>query len=181
MRTGPLLVTAALLLALTGCVPTNAHPSGSPSASATPVFASDAEALAAAEKAYAAYLKVSDEIANDGGKNPGRLSGLATGTLLSDDLSGFRSFADKGWHSVGQTKLTKTVLQSAAFGEKGQGTVMVYLCEDVSGVDVVDQSGASVVSSARPQLQQFQVVLDVVHSNLIPSDREPWTGASICG
>ena len=180
MRTGPLLATAALLLALAGCVPTGGHPSASPSATATPVFASDAEALAAAEKAYAAYLKVSDEVAHDGGKDAERLQGLARGTLLSDDLDGFKSFASKGWHSVGDTKLTKTVLQSVDLGTGGEGSLTVYLCEDVSGVDVVDQNGASVVSAGRPELQQFQVELDSVHSKLIPSGREPWTGTDIC-
>jgi hypothetical protein len=180
MRTAPLFVMGALLLALAGCVPTDAHPTAPPHSSASPVFASDAEALAAAEKAYAAYLKVSDEIANDGGKDADRLKGLATGTLLSDDMSGFASFTAKGWHSVGETKLTKAVLQSADVAPGGQGTVVVYLCEDVSGVDVLDQSGVSVVSTGRPELQQFQVTLDLMRSRLIPSEREPWTGSSIC-
>jgi len=180
MRTGSLVVAATLLLALAGCVPVDSKPSTSPSASATPVFASDAEALAAAEKAYAAYLKVSDQIANDGGKDPKRLDGLATGSLLSDDLEGFKSFAGKQWHSIGETRLTRTVLQSADLKRGGQGAVVVYLCEDVSGVDVVDRNGTSVVTAGRPELQQFQVELDLVGSKLIPSDREPWTGSSIC-
>ncbi|MBW4033634.1 MAG: hypothetical protein HIU88_13400, partial [Acidobacteria bacterium] len=59
MRTGRLTLAVAMLLALVGCVPTGQHAASSPTASLTPVFASDAEALAAAEKAYAAYLKVS--------------------------------------------------------------------------------------------------------------------------
>ena len=182
MRTGPLLATAALLLALAGCVPTGTGGSASPTASATPVFASDAEALAAAEKAYAAYLTVSDQIANDGGKDPERLDGLAVGTLLSDDQDGFRSFVQKGWHSIGTTELTKTVLQSADLGAEvsSEGAVTVYLCEDVSRVDVVDVNGVSVVSAARPGQQQFQVTLDLVQSRLIPSEREPWTGSGIC-
>ncbi len=182
MRTGPFLVAAALLLALAGCVPTGTGGSPSPSASATPVFASDAEALAAAEKAYAAYLTVSDQIANDGGKDPERLDGLALRTLLSDDRYGFQSFADKGWHSVGTTTLTKTILQSTDLGTEAtnQGAVTVYLCEDVSGVDVVDMNGVSVVSAGRPKQQQFQVSFDLVQSRLIPSEREPWAGSSIC-
>jgi len=181
MRISPLLVTVALLLALAGCVPSDPHPSTSPSASATPVFASDAEALAAAEKAYAAYLKVSDQVANDGGKNPERLKSVATGSLLSDDLAGFASFLEKRWHSIGKTDLTKTVLQSADLTHGGEGAVVVYICEDVAGVDVVDQNGASVVSAERPELQQFQVTFDLVHSQLTPSAREPWTGTNTCG
>jgi len=181
MRTGPVLVTATLLLVLTGCVPPSGHPSMSPSESATPVFSSNAEALAAAEKAYAAYLKVSDEIANDGGKDPKRLDGLATGSLLSDDLAGFASFAAKRWHSVGASQLTNTILQSANLEPDGKGTVIVYLCEDVSGVDVLDENDVSVISAGRPKLQQFQVQLEVSRSKLIPSEREPWTGSGICG
>lgn len=180
MRTGYALVTATLLLALAGCVPADLHGSPSPHASATPVFASDAEALAAAEKAYAAYLKVSDEIANDGGKDSERLEVLATGSLLSDDLAGFESFAAKRWHSVGATKLTRAVLQSVDRAPDGKATIIVYLCEDVSGVDVVDENGRSVISSGRPNLQQFQVQFETVRSKLIPSEREPWTGSPIC-
>jgi hypothetical protein len=61
---------AAVALALAGCVqpPSRVIPTSTPSAA--PVFASDAAALAAAKKAYVAYLAVSDAVANDGGKNP---------------------------------------------------------------------------------------------------------------
>src|SRR3954462_13593979 len=80
MRTAPLLATAALLLALAGCVPTDSHPTSWPHPSATPVFASDAEALAAAEKAYAAYEAAVDRslqsISVDG------LDAVATGDAL---------------------------------------------------------------------------------------------------
>jgi hypothetical protein len=182
MRTGSLLVTAALLLALTGCVPTGT-PSASPSATATPVFASDAEALAAAEKAYAAYLKVSDEIAQDGGKDPERINAVSTGALTKDDLAGFATFSAKGWRSVGLSKIRSIVLQSADLGSTSSAmdVVTTYVCEDVSGVDVLDSDGASVVSSSRPDRQEFEVTFNLVESSLLPSGRVPWTGSSICG
>jgi hypothetical protein len=181
MRSGPLVVAAALLLALVGCVPTGT-PSASPRPTATPVFASDAEALAAAEKAYAAYLKVSDEIANDGGKDPERITAVSTGTLTQDDLAGFESFSTKGWHSVGQSRVQSLTLQSADTHVTGAAVdvVAVYLCENVSAVDVVDSTGVSVVSASRPDFQQFEITFDLVKSTLLPSDREPWTGPSIC-
>ncbi|MEP6843257.1 MAG: hypothetical protein ABJA11_07030, partial [Pseudolysinimonas sp.] len=106
MRTGPFLVAALLLLALGGCVPTGTHVSDSPSASATPVFASDAEALAAAEKAYAAYLKVSDQILNEGGEDPTRLLGVATSSAYDTESKGYSSARDRGWHSVGTSRFT---------------------------------------------------------------------------
>ena len=146
------------------------------------MFASDAEALAAAEKAYAAYLKVSDEVAQGGGHDADRLIGLAAGNLLTDDRSGFQTFVAKGWRSVGSTKLTNIELQSADL-KAGPGTpaaVVTYLCEDVSGVDVLDASGASVVSPQRPNEQQFQVTFDLSASKLIPSEREPWAASGIC-
>ncbi|HWU47090.1 MAG TPA: hypothetical protein VN133_10080, partial [Humibacter sp.] len=55
-------VLGALLLGgvLAGCTPSAPKPTHSPTASRTPMFASDEEALKAATDAYAAYLKMSD-------------------------------------------------------------------------------------------------------------------------
>ncbi|HEX3679638.1 MAG TPA: hypothetical protein VHU90_07950, partial [Galbitalea sp.] len=61
-----ILVAVTAMLVLAGCVqpPPPVIPTSGPSAA--PVFASDAAALAAAKKAYLAYLAVSDQILIDG-------------------------------------------------------------------------------------------------------------------
>ncbi|MES1170616.1 MAG: hypothetical protein ABUL47_08010, partial [Leifsonia sp.] len=80
MRTGPVLAAAVLLAVLAGCVPTGT-PTKSPRATATPVFASDAEALAAAEKAYAAYESAVDRSLQTSSAEG--LDAVATGDALS--------------------------------------------------------------------------------------------------
>ena len=115
MRTGPVILTVAVLFALAGCVPSDSQPSAAPSPSATPVFASDAEALAAAEKAYAAYLKVSDEIANDGGKDPDRIDAdCRAGSSADRRLRGSQgSFQNAGLHTTGADEVFDRSLQSS--------------------------------------------------------------------
>ncbi|HEU0205628.1 MAG TPA: hypothetical protein VFQ74_02915, partial [Pseudolysinimonas sp.] len=105
MRTGSLLVTAALLVALAGCVPTNAHPSESPSATATPVFASDAEALAAAENAYAAYQAAVDKSLQTSSLEG--LDSVATGDALETARSSVDTFQKEGRTQRGDSKVRK--------------------------------------------------------------------------
>lgn len=181
MRIGPALLAAAVLLALAGCVPSAAPSTAEPSASATPVFASDAEALAAAEKAYAAYQEVSDQIGADGGSEPERLIGLVTGKLKQSDLIGYQKLRTEKWHVVGSTKVSAATLQSADLSSAAaKDAVFVYLCLDVSGVDVLDIAGNSVVSATRPSSQAFLVSFDRLGKKLLPSSRNSWTGPATC-
>ncbi|MDQ1582169.1 MAG: hypothetical protein QOF36_223, partial [Microbacteriaceae bacterium] len=55
-----------IVITLAGCA-TSASPMPTPSAVHSPLFASDEEALKAATDAYAAYLAMSDTIAQEGG------------------------------------------------------------------------------------------------------------------
>jgi hypothetical protein len=179
MRTGSLLVTAALLLALTGCVPTGT-PSASPSATATPVFASDAEALAAAEKAYAAYVNTSDQILIDGGSHPERLKPLVSATLYAEELKGFQLTATNGWHSTGGTTYDHFSLE-AYNPDDQKALVVAYVCSDVSHVDVFDSNGASVVSPGREERTPFEATFSLQGSSkLVLASDELWTGGGVC-
>jgi len=180
MRTGSLVVAATLLLALAGCVPVDSKPSATPSASATPVFASDAEALAAAEKAYAAYVHVSDQILIDGGAHPERLKPITSATLYADELKGFQLTAKNGWHSTGGTTYDHFSLEKYNPRDPSE-LVVAYVCSDVSHVDVVDSAGTSVVSPDRPERTPFEVTfaLEETEKLVIASD-EVWTGGGVC-
>jgi hypothetical protein len=180
MRTGSLLVTAALLLALAGCVPADPHPSASPSASATPVFASDAEALAAAEKAYAAYVRISDQILIDGGAHPERLKAITSAALYAEELKGFQLTAKNGWHSTGGTTYDHFSMQAYQPGDLGS-IIVAYVCSDVSHVDVLDSTGSSVVSPTRPERTPFSVTFAIEANNkLVIASDDVWTGGGVC-
>ncbi len=63
-------------VALAGCVPDDVSPSTSATESPSPVFATDDEALAAAEAAYTAYLSASDAMLASGGTNTSAMASV---------------------------------------------------------------------------------------------------------
>jgi len=173
----------AVALVLVGCVPTTSPTSPAPRPSTTPVFATDAEALAAATKAYAAYVRVSDEILADGGNNPERIEQVASGEALDGALAGYSDFRQRGLHSVGDSKVGHVSLQKfSPESVSGKNLVTIYACLDVEGVDVLDQTGTSVVSTQRPPRQTFQVSVDWRESKqqLFVTSRNPWVSGGIC-
>jgi hypothetical protein len=181
MRTRPALLAVAVLLALAGCVPSESQPTAAPSASATPVFASDADALAAAEKAYAAYLKVSDELAHGGWHDLGLLEGRVRGTALSNDKKSAASFASSGLVQRGETTFDSTRLESVDEHGDGRVGVTVYLCVDVSAVDVVSADGTSVVPATRRERVPLEVDIDNLESSgLEVSRNDIWSGSDFC-
>jgi hypothetical protein len=189
IRARSVVVTAALstvlsaALMLTGCVRTSAPDPVSPTPRATPVFANEAEALAAATAAYAAYVKVSDEILADGGKNPERIEQVAKGAALRAALSGYKKFRTEELRSVGLSKIDHVTIQRfSGSSANGEDLVSIYACLDVSSVEVLDKSGASVVSPQRPARQPFQVSedWDKVKQLLVVSSREPWADGEVC-
>lgn len=179
MRIGSLLLTVGVLLALAGCTPPGSPPSVSPTPSATAVFASDADALKAAEAAYAAYQAVSDQILIDGGADPERLKSVATNKVYESELQGFKETSAKGWHSTGGTTFDHFSLESYDPGRLGE-IVVVYVCSDVSKVGVVDSQGTSVVSLSRPNRTAFEVTFALRGQNLVVSSNDVWTGGGVC-
>ena len=181
MRTGRLILAVAILLALAGCAPAGQQAASSPTARATPVFASDAEALAAAEKAYAAYLKVSDQIANDGGKNPEKVSEYVTADRLQSELAGSELYRSRGIRTVGLTRISNTRLEQVT--SVGTSTsVTISLCWDASSVQVIDSSGTNVTPEDRVDRQTLEVhfVTAQSRSTLVLESDEPWSGHSFC-
>lgn len=177
-----LAVFAVTLLGLTACLGSDPTLVPDPEPTTTPVFASDEEALAAAEEAYAAYIAVSDQILIDGGTNPERLLEVATQEVYDSELEGFERRSQEGLRSVGHTIIASTKLQThESAGELV--LVVLYVCIDVSGVDVVDAAGASVVSPGRPTKLPFEATFDVDDQSaatLILSGHEFWEGANFC-
>lgn len=175
-------VVAALAVAavgaLTGCVPGKPAVTPAPtSTSGSPVFASDEEALAAAEEAYRAYTRISDQILNEGGVGPERILDVASGEFGEQESVGLAEFASNGWKSTGSSDVTNFVAQSVNLD--GSPVVIAYVCVDVSAVNVVDSTGISVVSATRPDTQAFEVTFDGATS-LLPIAREVWSGGGVC-
>jgi hypothetical protein len=168
----------AVALLLSGCVPTPTPPSSTPKPTATPVFASEAEALAAATKAYAAYVRVSDEIFIDGGINADRLKVVATGKQLETNIDGFADAQSKNYKSSGGTTFDHVALQSY-LPHHVDSLVTIYVCDDVSSVRVFNSSGESVVSETRPDRAGYQATFSfsaMSPNHLLLSEKAPWEG-----
>jgi hypothetical protein len=166
---------AVILMAMTGCVDPSPPVTPSPTPSATPVFASEEEALAAAEAAYREYLAVSDAILQDGGVNGERIAPLVTPDELEDTLDGFRSFEDLQRRSVGATKF-----DSMTIARLDDAFLDVYVCLDVGQVRILDQNGADVTVLDRQERLPLQVGFERSGRSLLVARSESWTGDNFC-
>lgn len=172
-------IVMASTLVMGGCVdPVGVAPTPIATPSPTfssPVFASDEEALAAAEAAYAEYLAMSDLIAQEGGVNPERIVDVAVDDLVEISVDGAREFQLLGYRTVGTSTFRDVQLQSVD-EISTHLIVTVYLCNDISNVDVLDASGESVVPESRANTTRLRVELIATPPDfdLRVSTREPW-------
>jgi len=156
-------VVLALGLLVAGCTksqppqPTPTPSSATQSATASPtatttIPASEAAAIARAR----GYVAMLDTLSSNPKANLDELSTVARGRaadkwrqIILDDRSA-------GQRQTGTTKLT---LLSAKAGASDQQWV-VAMCLDVSGVDVVDRDGKSVVAKNRPDRVRDVLTID---------------------
>lgn len=165
-----MLVVASV--ALVGCVPGD-QPAPSPTPTETAVFASEEEALAAAEEVYGNYLATLDAIFEDGGENPERLLEFASEEVFEQEAPGFELFQSQGLTGIGSARFTMTI-QSY----EPSGSVAAYVCDDISTTDVVDQTGTSVVPLDRVSRYSNEVRLSGAPLKVV--SRMPWTGTDVC-
>ncbi|TFB83804.1 hypothetical protein E3O44_18345 [Cryobacterium algoricola] len=168
------------LLALSGCAPSPpiAPESASPTADA-PAFASDAEALEAARTAYAAFAAMSTSVGHDGGKSPERMADVAAGDALTYELHSLQDLANRAVKGTGEFSFDSMTLQSA---DLKSGTVVTYICLDVSRADVVDASGSSTLPPDRPTRYPLEVTfsLDASKDRLLVTKSDSWPGTNFC-
>lgn len=158
------LATAALLLtAMTACADSRKDPelSGSPAPSLTaPTTApatppSDQEiASEAASRLVRTYYAVRDELRQDPKAPLDKLATIAISTELSAQQNLFKRERKGGLHQVGATKIATLTVQTVNLDNSNPKagkvpTVQVDVCYDVTGVDILDRKGQSVVSPDR--------------------------------
>ena len=172
-----------LLLPVTACA---AEPSPAPTSApptAAPIFATDEEALAAAEEAYANYLSTYDASWADGDGSLDDYLALTVGEAHQTDEQSYAEWDSKNWRPIGTTKFDSIRLQSRSQDESGIWHIQTYLCIDVSDGDVVDSSGASVARPDRPLRLPLEVSFVTVSrssAELKISESEVWSGTNFC-
>ena len=177
MRVKPLILIPIVAVALAACsTQATTKPETTQAATEKPLFATDEQALAAAQAAYANYLEVSDQIARDGGANPERLKGLVSGDLYKDEAAGFQEIGNSGSQAVGSSSFDTLHLQSM-----DSKSISTYLCIDHSQIHLQNSKGDDVTSPTRidryPLLVTFTFQPD---QTLIIESSETWSGQNFC-
>ena len=178
------VLTAFLLLlavgTLSGCTsaPVPA-PSNTSAPETPPVFASNEDALAAATAFYVAYQGMANTISRDGGTDPQRITPFVTSEMLPGEIASFERLSEKGVHLVGDLAFDSMTIQSA---DLSRGSLVVYMCLDVSATDIVDSAGISIIPPDRVSRHPLQVALtgDSMKNRLLLERSELWTGTNFC-
>ena len=155
-----------------------AEPTGAP-----PVFASDEEALAAAEAAYAAYLSAGDTAGEIGSESWNNYLALTTGLERDGEIETKKELDENGWRFTGTTSFDSMTVQS--FGALSNATweIKTYLCLDVSQSQKVDTTGQAVSDPNRPTRWPLVVLFhtsDEMSHQLLISESTVWSGSNFC-
>lgn len=168
------VATAVLLLvAVTACADDgndpSTNPSSSPSSSApttsipTPPSASEVASEAASD-VLRKYYDVRNQLRQDPSQQLSLLDGVAISTQLAAQQQLFKKERKQGLHQTGETKIAELEVQSVNLDNSDPKagkvpTVQIDVCLDVSGVDVIDKDGKSVISPDRPDTGWIQYLV----------------------
>lgn len=146
----PLLVafSAAAALALTACVP---------GSSVTPaVFPDEQAAFAAAERTYRAYVDALNDVDVADRDSWDQVFVYTRGDQQTTDRLGFNQYYTEGLSVTGDTVIA--LLQPSTWSES-RGVATLAVCVDISGVDLLDADGRSIVPPERTTVQSLDVTL----------------------
>jgi hypothetical protein len=164
------LCVAAFLVS--GCS-TPAEPAGP-----EPVFSSDAEAFAAAEATYRAYVDALNDVDLSDPATFEPVFALTTGELNASDRKGLSTYHADGFRVDGASEIA---LVSGLESDPVSGATSLAVCLDVSSIEVTRPDGSSAVSPDRVDVQQIQI--DLVHGTdqgLVIEAVRPREGEPLC-
>lgn len=144
------------------------------------MFASDEEALAAAEELYGQYLAAENQLGAGGWNDISLIKPYVRGAALADEIQTAQDLSAKGYHQVGDISYDTATLQQAEIAESGQVVLTVYLCLDVSGAGIVDATNQTIDVGERPGRLALEIEFDDVDGDLKVDRSEPWTGSDFC-
>lgn len=164
-RTFALATAALVLAAMTACASNQDEPSTEPSPPAsapslssptsTPTAPSDEEAASdAATELVRTFYAVRDELRQDPDTPLAKLRTVAISTELTAQQNLFERERNAGVYQAGATKIADLTVQSVSLDNADPKagdvpTVRVDVCFDVTGVDILDADGQSIVSPNR--------------------------------
>jgi len=181
LRPAAAVVVLVAALAATACTPAP-QPPRTPAPSSTPLFASDEEALAAAEEAYAAYLAVSDQITAEGGQSPERIDAFIVSDLRASARDSLAAFEESNLHTAGSSRFDSTELQAVRYPGDGSAQVTMYACLDIEQVRLISESGSDVTPPDRVNRLPLELtfVSDTRPVRLLMQSSDSWAGENFC-
>ena len=182
LRAGALATIAAVtLLAAGGCAGAPAPtPAPTSSAAANPIFATDEEALAAAEAAYEKFLVASAVMTGSGGSDTSALEAVAAGEALAAQVESAEAYAKEHIHSTGRREFETHKLQSVEPIGKNEIAVTFYVCDDLRGLTVLREDGSSAVSPDRVVDVPYLVTVEGGEQTLKVSGKDLWERENYC-
>lgn len=135
-------------LSVSGCTMPSPEPTPSPTG-----FASEAEAFAAAEATYRAYIDALNQVDLSDPATFEPVFRLTIGNANAGERQSFSEMHANQWAKTGTTVVT--AVQSRSYTPPT--TVVIEACVDVSAVDVRDAQGNTLVAADRPPRQAIGV------------------------
>ena len=176
MRVKALILVPLVAVTLTACAAqVTPAPTSTEAVTEKPLFATDEEALSAAQAAYANYLEVSDQIARDGGANPERLEGLVSPELYKESADVFKSYLSNSSHVDGSTQF-----DSLHISEITTSSASYYVCLDVSNTRILSSIGMDQTPPDRPSRIPLIFQIQKASNNFTIESSEVWTGRNFC-
>ena len=172
----PLTIGVLLLASLSGCAPSGTPESPEPTATFVAPYATDEEALAAAEEAYAEYTRVMLASYRKGVTDPTPLSDVASGEHLAELLEEFEERVADGRYILGEESFDQMVLQRYSRDGARQEVIAVYLCDDLSELAIY-RDGQKIGPEEPLSTMTMQVVFDLSSDSeaLLVSSRDIWS------
>lgn len=155
---------------------TPASPSSPPAMTTSSSPTSPSQIAAAnAEATVHRYFRVLDDVRQHPNVPLSALSTVAISTQLSAQRHLVSGERNKGLRQVGATRIETLKVQSVNLDNSGPSagkapTVTVDVCWDVSGADLIDKSGKSVVAAGRSDTGWTRYTVANYHWSKNPSD-----------
>jgi hypothetical protein len=168
-------------LGLTGCGEETSGTSSPTDRSIAPVVPVPDETVSESTRvAYENYLRIADQVLADGGLSPNRIKAVTTGEFAQTFEGEVVEYSSAGLRTVGSTETKSFELQSW-FIQGTTFTATAYVCDDVSGIDVLNSEGMSIVSPDRDATTPYAVTFqgDAL-DELVVSAKELWAGTDFC-
>jgi hypothetical protein len=137
----------------------------------------------AARSTYEQFVSTVDTVIAENGASPGRIDAFATPALAAEEKQGIQDFVAVGHRMSGRAQITNAVLQSRSKVASTTNVAALYVCMDVSDIDIVDSDGNSVVQATRPDQTAFEVTFDAPDGNpteLLVASESVWNGGGVC-